>query len=210
MSSTTSPEGDKILAMKVANIGFLLDRLGQDCHPLQFLRELTQNSIEAIQRKGKPGKIIWDVDWNTYEVQDGLQKLCLIDTGDGMSGDEMIKFINQLSSSIREQSFSGNYGVGAKVSAATQNHIGVIYLSWKNGRGSMIQLYRDKAGQYGLKQFEREDGTYTYNLPIDDDIRPEPIRKNGTAVILLGNEDDENTTAHQRAFHHPHDGSLST
>ena len=39
---------DNLLAMSVDNIGFLLDRLGQDCHPLQFLRELTQNSIEAI------------------------------------------------------------------------------------------------------------------------------------------------------------------
>ena len=32
----------KPLPMSVRNVGFLLDRLGQDCAPLQFLRELTQ------------------------------------------------------------------------------------------------------------------------------------------------------------------------
>ena len=29
---------------------FMLDRLGEDCAPLQFLRELNQNAIEGIQR----------------------------------------------------------------------------------------------------------------------------------------------------------------
>lgn len=179
--------------MKVANIGFLLDRLGQDCHPLQFLRELTQNSIEAIQRTGKPGQITWDVDWNTYELEQ-FQKLCIIDTGDGMTGEEMVKFINQLSSSVAEQSLTGNYGVGAKVSAATRNRHGVVYLSWNNGQGSMIQLYKDRnTGQYGLRQWERADGTYGHFLHIEDDVKPDGIQNQGTMVILYGNSEDENT-----------------
>jgi hypothetical protein len=66
MSHIQSHRGERILAMSVDNIGFLLDRLGQDCHPLQFLRELTQNGIEAIKRTGKPGQIIWDVDWTHW------------------------------------------------------------------------------------------------------------------------------------------------
>ena len=113
------------LAMTVHNIGFLLDRLDQDCHPLQYFRELTQNSIEAILRTRVRGEIIWDMDWTGYDL-DGLQKLCVIDTGDGMTGDEMVKFINQLSSSMSAQSFSGNYGVGAKIAAATRNPAGVL------------------------------------------------------------------------------------
>src|SRR3990172_7135693 len=130
--------GDNFLAMTVQNIGFLLDRLGQDCHHLQYLRELTQNSIEAVIRSGVPGEIVWGVDWMTYDL-DGIQKLCVIDTGDGMTCEEMVRFINQLSSSLTEQSFSGNYGVGAKIAAATRNPAGVLYLSWKSGEGSMIQ-----------------------------------------------------------------------
>ena len=183
---------ENFLAMSVSNIGFLLDRLGQDCHPLQFLRELTQNSIEAVQRSGKPGEIIWDVDWVNFDF--GLRKLCITDTGDGMTGDEMVKFINQLSSSVSEQSFSGNYGVGAKIAAATRNTAGVIYLSWKNGDGSMIELFRNqKTGQYGLKQFEHVDGTFAHYLPIEDTARPGIIVTHGTRVVLKGKTVIEDT-----------------
>jgi Histidine kinase-, DNA gyrase B-, and HSP90-like ATPase len=124
--------GGKTLPMTVDNVGFLLDRLGQDCSPLQYLRELTQNAIEAVLRTKKPGEIIWDVDWTSYDLAGGPMKVCIVDTGDGMTGDEMIKFINQLSSSGAQQSFTGNYGVGAKIAAATKNAAGVIYQSWKN------------------------------------------------------------------------------
>jgi hypothetical protein len=40
----------------------MLDRLGRDCAPLQFIRELTQNAIEAILALPAPtGEIVWDV-----------------------------------------------------------------------------------------------------------------------------------------------------
>ena len=128
--------------MTVHKVGFLLDRLGRDCSPLQYLRELTQNAIEAVQRTGKSGTIIWDVDWISYDLG-GPMKVCIVDTGDGMTGDDMIRFINQLSSSGSEQSFTGNYGVGAKIAAATKNPAGVIYQSWKHGDGHMVQLEKN-------------------------------------------------------------------
>ena len=67
------------LPMSGHNVGFLLDRLGQDCSPLQYLRELTQNGKEAIDRVGSSGQIIWDVDWITFDLTG------VIDTGDGMT-----------------------------------------------------------------------------------------------------------------------------
>lgn len=121
---------ENTLPLRVANTGFLLDRLGQDCHPLQFLRELTRNSIEAIERSGGIGEIRWDVDWNSYDLaEEPVFKLCVIDNGDGMTGEEMVKYLNQLSSSASSQSMQGNYGVGAKIAAATRNHAGLIYTS---------------------------------------------------------------------------------
>lgn len=194
MSTRNANGGDKFLAMSVHNIGFLLDRLGQDCHPLQFLRELTQNSIEAIQRSRGKGEIVWDVDWTTYDLEEGVYKLSITDNGDGMTGEEMVKFINQLSSSMSTQSMSGNYGVGAKITTATKNPFGVVYLSWKNGEGSMIQMFRDEVtGQYGLRQWEHKDGSFKHFLPIEDDVKPELIDKHGTKVVLLGLEETSNT-----------------
>jgi len=89
---------------------------------------------------------------------------------------------------------SGNYGVGAKIATATKNPFGVLYLSWKNGEGSMIQLYKDEmTGHYGLKQWRHSDGSYKHYLPIEDDVKPELIDKHGTKVVLLGQVEDSNT-----------------
>lgn len=189
-----SSRGENTLPLSVANTGFLLDRLGEDCHPLQFLRELTQNAIEAIGRAAlKDGIIIWDVDWNYLALND-TYKLCVIDNGDGMTGPEMVKYINQLSSSVSQQSLVGNYGVGAKVAAATRNHEGLIYLSWKGGRGAMVHLWRNPAnGEYGLRQLERPDGTFGHWAEIEDDVKPEVVGDHGTMVVLLGKSQEADT-----------------
>ena len=113
------PHGSgKDLAFSVDNTDFLVDVLHKDCHPLQFLRELTQNGIEAVLATGAPGRVTWDVDWLHYDLADEpIYKLCVTDTGVGMNGEEQKRYINHLSSSIHEQSMDGNYGVGAKIAA---------------------------------------------------------------------------------------------
>jgi Histidine kinase-, DNA gyrase B-, and HSP90-like ATPase len=180
--------------MTVRNMGFMLDRLGQDCSPLQYLRELTQNAIEAIRATpDSTGDIVWDVDWNRYTLTDTF-KLAVIDTGIGMTGEEMVKYINALSSSMYVQSTTGNFGVGAKIAAATRNHAGMLYLSWKDGVGYMTHLWRDSTtGEYGLQQLERPDGTFAHWAHISDDVKPAAIQGHGTMVILLGNDVDADT-----------------
>lgn len=71
--------------MQVANMAFLIDRLHQDCSNLQFLRELTCNAIESLLRGGGVGVIRWTVEENLEAIA-GEQKLCVIDTGVGMTG----------------------------------------------------------------------------------------------------------------------------
>lgn len=132
-----SPKSEHTLEMKVANMTFLLERLSQDCAPLQFVRELTENAIAGIEAlEGAPGEIQWDVDWNRFDLEpkDGY-KLAIIDTGIGMTGKEMVEYINQLSSSMHQQSKHGNFGMGAKIAAAPRNTLGLVYLSWKDGEG---------------------------------------------------------------------------
>lgn len=192
--STSAAENT--LPLQVHDVGFLLDRLGQDCHPLQFLRELTQNSIEAILKTpDKSGQVIWDVDWLSLDLEDhSVFKLCITDTGCGMTGEEMRQYINQLSSSGSVQSSEGNYGVGAKVAAATRNHEGLIYLSWKDGKGAMIHLWRNPdTGQYGLRQIERPDGSFGHWAELDDMVKPDVIGDHGTKIILFGHSPDQDT-----------------
>lgn len=189
--------GERTLPFIVANTGFLLERLGQDCHPLQFLRELTQNSIEAMGRSSATdGKIVWDVDWNTYDLSDeAAYKLSVTDNGDGMTGPEMVKFINQLSSSLSEQSLSGNYGVGAKIAAATRNHAGLIYMSWKNGVGAMIHWWKDPSnGVYGLRQIEPALDR------LEQAYRCSPLWQSRLAMWMKYDEDIDPLRPHPR-FH---------
>jgi hypothetical protein len=175
-------------------MAFLVDNLYKDCSPLQFLRELTRNSIQSIQRLKNPaGEIRWDLDWNRFTLTNGtIAKLCIIDTGCGMTGEQMVEYINKLSSSIQRQSKTGNFGVGAKISAAPANPHGIIYLSWTNGKGAMIHLFRDSANEkYGLRRLPNNE----YWAPISDDLKPEPIKDHGTMVILLGEDEAQNTIA---------------
>lgn len=184
----------RTLEMTVHNVGFMVDRIGKDCGALQFLRELTQNSVQGILRtpEGR-GEVIWDVDWEQYDAT-GVRKLCVIDTGVGMTGPEMGLYVNKLSSSVHEQSASGNFGVGAKIAAATRNHAGMVYLSWVGGKGSMVHLWRDpQTGQYGLKQFKRSDGSFAHHVGVEDALKPAQIEDHGTMVVLLGNDPDADT-----------------
>lgn len=189
---TVGPPGepDQTMKMGVANIGFMLERLGADCDELQYLRELTKNALEA-----DADLIAWDVDWPLYQAT-GVYKLACIDNGRGMSGREMVQHINNLSSSGRVQALDANYGVGAKISAATRNPAGVVYQSWQDGIGSMIQLWRDPVSRdYGLKQFRLPDGSYNYVVPLGEAAKPEQIDQHGTKVTLLGRDDEHDTVA---------------
>jgi hypothetical protein len=181
---------DRTMKMDVGEIGFLLERLGADCSDQQYLRELTMNSLEAGAMN-----VIWDVDWKLHEASGGsLYKLCCIDDGRGMGAREMIQHINNLSSSGRVQAMDANFGVGAKISAATRNPAGVVYQSWQEGKGSMIQLWRDPTSrEYGLKQFRLPDGSYSYVVPLTDTAKPDIIDEHGTKVTLFGFDDDDDT-----------------
>lgn len=192
--SPHAQSGKSTLAMTVYNTGFLVDRLGEDCHPLQHLRELTTNSLEAILRTpDKSGEIVWDVDWVTFDLA-STYKLCITDNGEGMTGAEMEKYINQLSSSGSEQSLSANFGVGGKIATATKNHAGVVYLSWKDGVGSVVHLWRDsESQQYGLKRFDDGNGETTYHYAVEDAVKPAIVAQHGTKVVLLGNTEDQDT-----------------
>lgn len=187
-TSSTADAVEKTLPMGVANIGFMLERLGRDCDDLQFLRELTQNALQAGAKT-----IVWDADWTIWQATGGY-KLCVVDDGCGMTAEEMLRYINHLSSSTHLQAHDGNFGVGAKVAAATRNPAGVIYQSWKDGKGAMIQLWRDPVtDEYGLRQFGLPNGQFNYWVPLDDKAKPKEISEHGTKVTLLGHEPDTDT-----------------
>lgn len=197
----------RISRISMNNTDFMLKKLASECHPLQFLRELTENAIQAIERMqhlipGYKGKIIWGYD-ETFYSHFGVLKLCITDNGDGMTGPEMVKFINQLASGYNKQDISGNYGIGAKISTLPKNPEGVIYQSWKYDPvapqlGAMVHSCWDQdEDAFGLLRQIKKDPASGEEFVEDWAVLSPTINRpfpHGTRVILMGTSHNEDTT----------------
>jgi hypothetical protein len=186
--------------MRVDNTTFMSERLAQDCAPYQYIRELTQNSFDALRRKRElgwvgEGTVAWDVDWNLVQSS-GYYKLQITDNGTGMGPNEIERYINRLSSSTGTQSMEQNFGIGAKITAGVENPLGLVYKSWTevNPNGIFATLWKDTdANVYGLKQYQVGD-SYQHYAPLDSRVsKPAEITDTGTSVVLMGKSEDENT-----------------
>ena len=197
------------MPIELRQAAFLLERLAADCAPLQEYRELTKNSLEAVDRATEAGstpdgghQIYWDVEWRALngQIEAGetpVYKLSLWDTGDGMTGDEMVEYINHLSSSVGVQALDRNFGVGAKITAGVSNPVGLVYTSLKNGEVHQIHFWRDPdTNEYGIRPFHRaKDDTFQHWRKLKKSVLPKEIIEagHGTMVTLLGSAPDENT-----------------
>lgn len=186
-----------ILRTKVADYGLtsMIQRLGRDCTPTQFVREYVMNCIEAIARGDGSGRVQVDADWSYY-AQTQIHKICFIDNGVGMTADEMREHLNSLSSSGPQKNQFENYGMGAKIASLTRNHVGIIYDSWKGGSGNRILIrYDESSHAYGIAEVRGPDGEALWELPLSDDVKPKIIGDSGTRVTLLGMSPLEDTMA---------------
>lgn len=197
------------MPIELRQAAFLLERLAADCAPLQEYRELTKNSLEAILRsleqEAAPDgghQIVWDVEWRALQSQveageKPTYKLSIWDTGDGMTGEEMVEYINHLASSVEVQALDRNFGVGAKITAGVENPVGLVYTSYKNGEVHQIHFWRDpETNEYGIKPFFRKrDNTFQHWRRLKPAVLPTEIidAGHGTMVTLLGPSVDGNT-----------------
>jgi len=172
----------------------LIRNLARDCPPSQYLREFTKNSMEACERtKLTDREVVLDFNHAIYKTT-GVFKLCLIDNGDGMTADQMLKLLNNLSSSGSIANQHQNYGVGAKISALTRNYAGIEYESWKNNQGcSILICYNPEKDSFGIQGFENTSGEIIYARPLEEHQKPELIQTHGTRVTLLGMTKDQDT-----------------
>ncbi len=196
--NTEDVTGDdfEIEEMRTKETSFSLDQIAKTCSPLQYVRELTKNAIEAIP-KGEEGKIFWTYDKDELE-ESGIHKLACIDSGSGMDGEEERLYMNNMYSSIKEQTTEGNFGIGAKVAALSRSPKGLIYKSYKNGNGYLAELCQHpKSAKYGLRQQIEPDGSLTPYLQIPFNSIPEELREinadSGTMVTMIGKTEDEDT-----------------
>ena len=188
--------------IRAGSLKFAIDKFYQECLPLQFLREATENSIEAIP-DGKMGKVKWTYD-PIWKNRNGSHKLCVIDNGIGMTGREVSRYINTMWSSGKGIGTGQNFGMGVKIASITRNPLGIEYYTWKDGIGYFATLWYDKnIDDYGMKLIEDENGGMVEWIEgIDNKFMPDIIEKNGgngTKLVFLGRSEQEDTFRNEDA-----------
>ncbi|MGO9899123.1 MAG: hypothetical protein ACLP0J_05410 [Solirubrobacteraceae bacterium] len=160
---------------------------------------MTVNGLDAIAALPAPanGRVVWDLDWERSEASDGrVRKLSVTDTGTGMTAAQLRRYINQLAASGREQSGTGNFGVGAKVAAGSRNPHGLEYRSWHQGHGALVRFMRHPDGRWGLQPQPWADGHVDFWRELKEHDKPWLLRgqDHGTQVVLLGQNERHDTT----------------
>jgi len=131
-----------------------LARAYREMHPMQYLREMYYNAVEA----GATAAYIRPVN---------NIKMAFCDDGHGMNPEDLLRLINGRNSSSKStDGFHGNFGVGLKDSALTPNPYGLVIASKTETKrhGGMIWLHQ-KDGVSGAKMLisdeMRRDFCYT-------------------------------------------------
>ena len=188
---------------QVENADFIADKLAAELLPNQEHREACKNAEEAIQRRRRAeraaerepaeGLIEFDVDWALREQQADLWHLCVADNGDGMTRIELEKYMTTLAvtGANRNQSITGNQGMGLKIAGPTRHKEGVLIRSLKEGQRTMIQIGWT-GREYAPKPLN-DGGDLVVDIP--DELFPDFILKqgSGTVVTFLGSERGANT-----------------
>ncbi len=180
---------------KLAIVGasHFVNRMFEACGHYQWAREFLKNSIEAGAKKVEFG-----IEWQAAEKY-GVYRRTIADDGVGMNRDDLLTFFSTLGEGAKRiGGVHDNFGVGAKIASLPWNPEGVVVISYKDGRPSMIHIQLDDDGaEYELREFRSERGLTHIINPAEVDwgdevnwgaVAPLWARKHGTTIVLLGSE----------------------
>jgi hypothetical protein len=184
------------LAIKGASV--FANRMYEACGNYQWAREFFKNSEQSGATKVEFG-----IEWQGVE-KEGVYRRTISDNGSGMSRDDLLRFFSTLGEGGgRIGGIHDNFGVGGKISSLPWNPDGLVVLSYKDGRGSMIRIQLDVDGaEYELCEFRSEKGTTCVINPADVDwgdgvdwsaVAPEWVREHGTTIVMLGSPEAPDT-----------------
>ena len=184
--------------LDIVGASIFVNRMFEACGNYQWAREFLKNSIE-----GAATKVEFGIEWQAVE-KEAVYRRTIVDNGTGMSRDDLLKFFSTLGAG--EKRIGGvhdNFGVGAKISSLPWNPEGVVVISYKDGKPSMIRIQLDDDGaEYELREFRSEKGPMHVINPAEVDwgdgvdwsaVAPEWAREHGTTIVLLGSEEAPDT-----------------
>ena len=189
-----------------------INRAFQSCKPLQWAREVLKNAIESGAKK-----IEFGVEWQGVK-KDKVYRRIICDDGVGMSAKELIKYFRSIgqsgdkkikSENCMDTAIHSNFGIGCRVSLLPINRNGLVYISYQQGKGAMIQMmYDNETGEYVVHDYEieNEDGEKEVAWVVDPEeiawgqhevdwskVAPDWVKDHGTCIILMGNDENPDT-----------------
>jgi hypothetical protein len=175
-----------------ADGSWVVELMGTKAHPKQQHRELLVNAIEAVVRARKRKlKTTRDTAVSITEVdRGGVGKLAFIDLGDGMTPSQLESLLGTAGmSGGANRSRTGNFGVGAKITAIQYNPTGVEYTTLAPGAKHATRgvLAMDQDGKKGWMRLA--NGTSFEHVSLKELRRDAPqIARagHGTMVVLHG------------------------
>jgi hypothetical protein len=183
----------------ITGASHFVNRMFEGCGNYQWAREFLRNSLEAGATRVEFG-----IEWQAVEKH-GVYRRTVADNGCGMSADELVRFFRTLGLGAKPiGGVHDNFGVGAKIASLPWNPAGLVILSFKNSKASMIQIvYDHETNEYELVEFQAGSTTSCVINPTDIDWRdhevdwglvtPDWARDHGTVVVLLGSEEAPDT-----------------
>lgn len=186
------------MKVNITGASNFVNRMFEACGNYQWAREFLRNSIEA-----NASKVEFGIEWQAVEKH-GLYRRTVIDNGDGMTPDELLHFFSTLG--LGAKTIGGvhdNFGVGAKIASLPWNPEGLVVMSFRDGKASMIHIVLDpESNEYELVDFDTGPAVTCVIDPttVDwgDDINwgavaPDWVREHGTVIVLLGSEEYPDT-----------------
>ncbi len=183
MTNTVAP-------LHVADEAFLVASTIERCPKTMMIRELFKNAEEAAIQAPLGDRRI---EIRLKEIQ-GISKLCLWNTGPGMTSSELHRICDLAASIGKEKGLDENFGMGAKVASLPSNRVGLRYRSCKNGSVSEVILC-ERDGVYGRLRRRSETETAEEVFDITRAAREEgyDLTTDWTEVVLFGNAADQDT-----------------
>src|SRR4051812_35761058 len=106
-------ETTKVAPLHVADEAFLIASLIERCPKTMMIRELFKNAEESAMSGIDGSKVI---EIKVKEIG-GVQKLCIWNTGPGMSSEELHGVCDLAASLGKDKGLDENFGMGAKVAS---------------------------------------------------------------------------------------------
>lgn len=182
--------------MGASGIGHFIERAHREGGERQWLREAVQNSIEANADRIQVG-----IHWPSVEAE-GVYRKMIVDNGEGMSPEELVRFFNQYGASGKKVGGEHeNFGIGIKASTLDWNKAGLVVVSKKKGQDArMITIYKDASdGKFRLRKFKVGDKEgevvrhFVEASGLDWRKLPELMKEQGTMLVMLGNDRAKDT-----------------